>query len=468
MNFVDRQREIQRLERSLKSDKIRFIVIYGRRRLGKSTMIKKLLTDTDVYYEADLNEQSVQIKLLADTMRSIYPTLATARFESWDSLLLHFNEVCEYNCTLCLDEFPYIVKKNPAFPSVLQRLIDSGSLRFNLIICGSSQRMMKKIILDTSEPLYGRADEKICLRPIPLPYWSDELKLSGKHAIEEFSVWGGVPRYWQLREDYDDLWQAIEYLILDEQGTLSDEPNFLFMDDGGEIASYSSIMTALGDGVNKFSGIANAIGRKSTDISKPLANLREMSYIYKDVPFGENIEKSRKSLYRIEDPFMGFYYKFVAPAKSLLAFGRFDTIVNRIKASFNEHVSQVWEHLCRDAVSFSNVCDIEWGMASRWWDTVPQFDEWGRNIKSTVDIEFDVVAESVDKKTIMIGECKWTAPDFADRLLRIMKTKVSRSSKFADKQIKYVLFLREQPIGDNIPPDLTILYPSDIINMLRR
>lgn len=466
MNFIDRQKEIKRLERSLQSEKIRFIVVYGRRRLGKSTLIKKVLKSSDVYFEADLNEPAIQIKLLADTMRMTYPTLADARFDTWDSLLLHFNKICEQNCTLCLDEFPYLVKKNPVLPSILQRLIDSGKLRFNLIICGSSQRMMKKIILDASEPLYGRADEKICLNPIPLPYWKEEMNMSAIEAFEEYSVWGGVPRYWVLREDYDNLWEAVSQLILDEHGALSDEPNSLFIDDGGEVASYSSIMTALGEGKNKFSAIADTIGRKTTDISVPLLNLREMSYVYKEVPFGENQDKSRKTLYRIKDPFMAFYYRFIAPNKSYLALGKIDPLLARIQTSMNSHVSPFWERFCAEAVSLRELFGKEWGMASRWWGNVPIYDENGKPCGHE-DIEFDVVAECNDKSSVLIGECKWTAPDFADRLLRTMKAKVAKTPIFANRDIVYVLFLREPPIGDNIPDDVHILYPDDIIRLLK-
>ena len=153
MDFIDRQKEIARLRRALESNKQRFIVVYGRRRLGKSTLIKKVLQDGDVYFEAALNEPQVEMQLLVNTIRMTYPGFADARYDSWESLLTHFNSVCDENATLCLDEFPYLVKKNPALPSILQRLLDSESLRFNLIICGSSQRMMEKIILDSSEPL---------------------------------------------------------------------------------------------------------------------------------------------------------------------------------------------------------------------------------------------------------------------------------------------------------------------------
>lgn len=467
MEFIDRKKEIARITRSLESGKRRFIVVYGRRRLGKSTLIKKCLREKDVYFEADLNEPFMQIQLLVNTIRMTYSSFGNARFDSWDDVLLHFNAICPEGTTLCLDEFPYLVKKTPYLPSILQRLLDSDELRFNLIICGSSQRMMENLILKSSEPLYGRADEKICLKPIPLPYWQDAFKMPAKNTIEEFSVWGGVPRYWKLREDYSDLWDAMENLILDEHGILADEPNALFLDQTAEIAPYSSLMTAIGSGHTRYSQLADAVGRKVSDLSEPLKNLREMSYIEKDVPFGEDIEKSRKTLYRFADPFMAFYYRFIAPNKSFLALGRHQRIIELIKNEFNMHVGYVWEQCCRHAVSGNELFGHSWGFASRWWGTVPTFSEDGKRTGSE-DIEFDIVAQSIDKKRLMIGECKWAAPDYLDRLYRTMKNKVSKVREFNNNDIKYLLFLREKPKPGPIPEDVKILLPEDVIALLRQ
>lgn len=469
MDFVDRKKEILRLKKALESDKKRFIVIYGRRRVGKSALVKRVLNENkDVYFEADLDEPAIQMSQLVTTIRMTYPEFADATYPSWEAILMHFNSICDDNATLCLDEFPYLVKKNPALPSILQRLLDTGKFRFNLIVCGSTIRMMKRIILDAADPLYGRADEKISLRPIPLPYWKDALKMEAKTAFEEFTVWGGVPRYWVLREDYDSLWEAVEGLILDEHGLLADEPNALFLDETSEISIYSSIMTALGSGNTRFSAIADKIGRKTTDISVPLKNLQEMSYIEKEVPFGENEEKSRKTLYWISDQFMAFYYKFVAVNKSYLALGRYERIMERIKKDFNSQVGGVWERACAHGVSLRYLFGTDWGMASRWWGSVPIKNEMGKIIGGE-EIELDVVAESEDKKSLLIGECKWNAPDYAERLLRTLHAKVAAIPQFAKyEQVEYVLFLREHPLDESSLDKhrVHILYPEDIIELI--
>ncbi|MCF0207086.1 MAG: ATP-binding protein, partial [Bacteroidales bacterium] len=375
MDFVDRINEQKRLRSALDSAGSKFIVVYGRRRMGKSTLIKHILNEDDVYYEAIKSESAVQMSLLVNAIQSQYPSFGGMTFASWENLLQAFSLICKENSTLVLDEFPYLVQKEPSLPSILQRLVDSGSLRFNLIICGSSQRMMQKLVLDKSEPLYGRADEKINLAPISLKSWQQVLGLEPISAIEEYSVWGGVPRYWCLRENIGTLGQALDKLVFDEQGLLYDEPASLFMDEVNDIAPYSSIMTTLASGNNRFSKVANAIGKKTTELSLPLANLIEMHYIRKEVPFGESEDKSKKTLYFIEDPFITFYYHFVMPYRSLLAIGRKDYVKELVKRDFNDVVGHCWEYICRLVVSGNEAFGETWGIASRWWGSVPVFEE---------------------------------------------------------------------------------------------
>ncbi|MDE6074290.1 MAG: ATP-binding protein, partial [Muribaculaceae bacterium] len=232
MDFLDRIEEIAELRRVLDSKKTaKFIVVFGRRRLGKSTLLKKILEKSDVYYMASDLVTNIQINMLQDQLAVKYPEIGRGEYQSWEDLLLVLNSLTKSKFTLCLDEFPYMVKHSPELPSLLQRLIDSKGLNYNLIICGSSQRMMQELVLSKAEPLYGRADAIINLQPIP-PVWLQEaLHLSGRETVEEYSVWGGVPRYWELREEYDNLMEAIAHTMISTTADLYDEPKPLFLDD---------------------------------------------------------------------------------------------------------------------------------------------------------------------------------------------------------------------------------------------
>ena len=363
-----------------------------------------------------------------------------------------------------LDEFPYLVERDPSLPSVIQSIVDSGAMRYNLLICGSSQRMMQKIVLDGSEPLYGRASEKINLGPIRAQYWWHALNLTAKQMIEEYSVWGGVPRYWVLREQYSSFDDALENLVLDEHGALAEEPEALFLDDTNAIAPYISIMTAIGQGNAKFSRIADVVGHKVSELAPVMKNLIAMHYVRKEVPFGEDAEKSKKTLYVIDDPFLDFYYRFVVPARPLLSIDRTDVVLQNIHDHMAEHVGHIWERLCQIAVSGNNVFGHTWNVAAHWWGKVPVFKEGKKTPVSNRELEFDVVAESMDDKdTILVGECKWKSADHAERLLAQLQEKVKYASFAKGKKIVYALFLREQPLSIT---DCEMMFPEDVLKNL--
>lgn len=452
------------METAIQGCKSKLLVVYGRRRLGKSKLIKKILKEGDVYYEATKSESATQRLGVAASVALTYKDFDKPIYSTWDSLLSAFNHQCKEGATLMLDEFPYLVERDSSLPSVIQRFVDSGAMRYNLLLCGSSQRMMQKIVLDSSEPLYGRASERINLGPIRAQHWWHALSLSAKQLIEEYSVWGGVPRYWVLREQYSSFNDALINLILDEHGPLLEEPEALFLDDTYAIAPYISIMTAIGQRNAKFSRIADVVEHKVSELAPIMKNLISMHYVRKEVPFGEDREKSKKTLYVIDDPFLNFYYRFVVPARPLLAMGRTDVVMRNIHAHFAEHVGHIWERLCQIAVSGRDVFGYTWNVASHWWGKVPMFREGRKMAVGTRELEFDVVAECLDDKdVILVGECKWQAADRADRLLAQLQEKVKYAPFAKGKKIVYALFLREQPLS---PADCEMMLPEDVLNNL--
>ena len=226
MEFVDREKELTRLQKALKREKPQFIVIYGRRRIGKSTLIKKVMDFSrgDIYFLADKTSEPSQRQLFSATVDMSIGGFSMASYPSWESLLVSLNRSIDHRIAVCLDEFPYLAKSCPALPSILQKLLDDKRLKFDLIICGSSQQMMQGFVLDSREPLYGRADEIVKMKPIAASYVSQALHCDASQAVREYAVWGGIPRYWELRSNYDSLYDAVEGLMFSSEGTLYDEP----------------------------------------------------------------------------------------------------------------------------------------------------------------------------------------------------------------------------------------------------
>ncbi len=460
MEFLDRKEEMAELRRVLNHDTpARFAVVFGRRRLGKSTLIKKVLTPQDVYYMAGDLVDTVQLDMLQELLSHKFTEIGMSRFSGWEELLLMLNRLTTEQFTLCLDEFPYMVKHSPGLPSILQRLLDTKDLKYNIVVCGSSQRMMQELILSQSEPLYGRADAILDIRPIPLPYLQEGLHLDPVGTIEEYCVWGGVPRYWELREEYHTLKDAIRGMLLGPTTVLYDEPKKLLLDDMKTTVQSESLMAVIAGGANRLSEIASRMGREATSLSAPLDRLIQMSYIRREIPFGESPRKSKKGVYRVNDPMMDFYYTFIMPNISSLARGRKNLVMEEIDNDFAGYVSKHWENLCREAVSGNRLYGHLWGEASRWWGTAAE-NEKGR----FREMEIDVMAESADGKALLIGECKWTNPEIASELHRELMKKALLLPRARDKEIVAVLFLKNPP-KDNAE-NVNIMLPQDVIDAM--
>lgn len=461
-DFIDRKDYLERVNNSLQREKPQFIVIYGRRRIGKSKLIREIMNwkRKDIYFLSDQTNEANQRMLFAKTAALVgIEDFDKVTYPDWETLLRALNRNVTEKNTVCLDEFPYLVKSCPSLPSVIQKLLNEKSLKFNLIICGSSQQLMQGYILDRKEPLYGLADEIIRLMPIPVQYIGQALGCDARQAVEEYAVWGGIPRYWELRADYTDNETAIEKLLLDNKGFLADEPIRLLRDDMRDTVQASTLLSIIGNGANRLSEIAGRVGKDATQITEPLGKLRELGYIRREVPFGENEKKSKKGIYRINDSLLEFNYRFVAPYRSILELGRTATVMNLIKAHFTEYVGDCWEHLCRQYVSGNIIDGIAYNMASRWWGKI--FTEENKDGEMT---EFDVVAESIDKKHILIGECKWTNREDALRLVNSLEAKI-KYLPFVKKgqSVHIVLFLKNEPRNINAA---RILYPEDIVKVI--
>ena len=457
MKFVDRIDEAARLKDALARGKSSLVVMYGRRRLGKSTLIKRVLSENDVYFIADRSEGQHQRVLLAKVIAQVFPDFDKLTYPDWESMFRAVNYRTDKRFTLCLDEFPYLVEQSSELPSVLQKLVDEKQLKYNLVLCGSSQNMMYGLFLDSTAPLYGRADEIMKLAPIRLPYIQEALSLNAMNAIEEYAVWGGVPRYWELRENRSSLDDALWRNILSVNGTLYEEPIKLFQDDVKDIVKTSTIMSYIGTGANRLSEIAARCNEPATNLSRPLKKLIDLGFLEKDVPFGIDEKNAKKSLYKIADPFMAFYYQFVVPNRSFIELGRRLPLEQALTAHFSEYVSIHWEKLCRDAVTGNMVNGIVYGKAKRWWGSVLN------EKKEPEQIEIDVMAESLDKKYLLVGECKWTNQENGKQLTTELLRKANLLPFAGNYKILPVLFLKNAP-KDDVG---NAMLPEDVVELMK-
>ncbi len=451
MDFVDRIEEQERLLRVLNADKSTFTVIYGRRRLGKSALITKVLGEGDIYYLADQTEARLQRENLSKMVAAVIHNFDKVEYPNWNIFFDAINDRATERFTLCIDEFPYLVSESSDLPSIIQNKLDSKSLKYNIVICGSSQQLMYGLALDATSPLYGRADAILKISPIKAPFMGEALSLEAVESIEEYAVWGGVPRYWELREGFKSMREAIEYNILSVNGTLYEEPIKLFKEDIKDIVKTATIMSYIGGGANRLSEIAARCGEPATNLSRPLARLIELGYLVKEIPFGENERSPKKSLYKISDQFISFYYRFIAPNRSFIEIGRLGYIDGLLDNGLSSFVGEYWERFCREAVSGNEIDGVRYGIARRWWG----------NIAKDESIEIDLVAESIDRKYLLVGECKWTNSENSDRLLSQLIAKAEKLPFAKNHIIIPKLFLKNKPIGTTD----SVMLPADVLSL---
>jgi len=413
------------------------VCLYGRRRLGKSRLLQELLRaeKAAAYYVADERDAALQRASLAKEMARVVPGLDRVVYPDWESLFERWWTSAPKGAVLALDEFPFLVRAAREIPSLLQKRIDgAGAEPRTLILCGSSQRMMQGLLLGPAEPLYGRAQEILRIEPLGIEHIMVAFRpASPEEAVEHYAVWGGVPRYWELAVDFPSRPKAVEALVLDPLGVLHQEPDRLLLDDMGEVARAASILSLVGQGCTRLSEIAGRLSVPATSLTRPVNRLLELSLLARDLPFGSTPRDSKRSYYRLADPFLGFWYRFVETNRSRLASGQVALIAKEIGLAWPQYLGQAWEGIARAAVARLKIAGRRWLPAGRLWG--PGSD--GR------PLELDIVSSSPDDPNLyLVGEVKSTCtPKEEEPLLRALQEKAARCPLFAGKKLVFALFV---------------------------
>ena len=449
--FLNRKNEISRLKKALSFKGTDLLVIYGRRRCGKSTLLQKVTGSRDIYYLADQNEKAIQIRLLASEISRIIPEFGAATYSDWDALFSVFAAQSLSAGALVLDEFPYLVQTSPEMPSIIQKYMDRKS-GAHIVICGSSQRMMQGMALDSSSPLFGRSREIIKIRPLEAGWLAKAFKEPDPaRCVELFAVWGGVPRYWELATEYKNNDIALKELIFNRDGVLHDEPRHLLMDDMRSAAQPHAILSLVGAGCHRLSEIASRIGKPAGNLSRPLENLIELGYIMREMPFGENARSTKRTLYKINDPFISFWYRFIHPNASLLEKGMTDSVFNTCRQTFASHTAQVWEVLARNSTIHLKVDGMEWNPGTRWWG----------NDTDGNPCEVDVVAESLDGKHLLIGEVKWENQTSVEGVRKRLDTRAKTLPFVRGRKVHFACWAKKAKT--DTPSGVSVFYPEDVL-----
>lgn len=443
MDFIGRKNELEKLNSEYKNSSS-FVVVYGRRRIGKTTLIKEFIKDKLSFYFLATEELEAQsMKRFAGVIARTTENnlLEKANFSDWIDL---FRLVAEYKPEqkkiLVIDEFPYLVKTNPAFTSILQNAWDEilKDKNIMLILSGSLLGMMQKHALSYESPLYGRRTAQIRLATLSFTEIYEPQRLSFEQAVEQYSVTGGVPKYLELFQDESDLLSKIKENILSKNSFLYEEPNFLLKSESMTAVNYFSIIKAIADGNHKLGKIAGVLQQETSALTPYLSTLSELGFIEKRVPVTEkNPEKSRKGLYFISDNFIRFWFRYIYPYKGELELDNIQIVLDELKKDFIENfVAFTYEDVCKNI--FTNLCKSK--KISFCTSRIGSY--WLNDLNS--DTEIDIMAVDQQNKQLFVGECKYHVKPVEISVIFSLQEKVNKNAEifknFPDYSIIYGVF----------------------------
>lgn len=408
MDFIGRTSELATLNAELERGS-GFVVIYGRRRVGKTTLIKEFIKDKRAFYFLATTESEAQSMkrfagVLSRTTKN--PMLSKVTFTDWlDLFQVVADDHPDEKKVLVIDEFPYLVKTNPDFPSILQNAWDEVLKDHNvmLILCGSLISMMKKHALAYDSPLYGRRTAQIRLMPLQFTDVYEAQNLSFEQAVEQYAITGGVPKYMEFFQTEEPLVEQIRRVVLSKNGFLYEEPDFLLNEEVQTPINYFSVLKAISDGNHKLSKIGMTMEQDTSAITPYLKTLIDLGFVIKNVPITEkNPERSRKSLYYVSDNFIRFWFRYVYPFKGELELDNQQIVLDEMSKDFKQKfVAFAYESICRNI--FAELCrkgriDFAPSRIGSYWRN----DNEG-------DTEIDVAAVDNQHKRLFLGECKYHA-----------------------------------------------------------
>ena len=433
MKFIDRKREMSTLEKEYNRENS-FVVLYGRRRTGKTTLIKEFIKDKNTFYFfADKQNESLQINRFKNQLAEHFKDefLKKIEINDWDTIFDYFiNKIGDEKFVLVIDEFQYLCLMNKGFSSIFQRIYDEKIVSKNImvILCGSLISMMYSEVLSYDSPLYGRRTAQIKLQPISFEYYKEFFDNKSKRELIEFySITGGIPKYiLEFDRNKSPLWN-IENNVFNKDNFLYSEPKFLLQEEINDLSRYFSILNSIALGNTKLSSICSHLGLNSSSMTSYITKLIDLDILEKEVPVTENIENGKKGLYKIKDNYLKFWFSYVYPYQSYLEIENLSYPLEKIKNEFNLWVSKIYEDLARETILNNSEIPFPIKKLGRWWNN---------------NEEIDIVG--LGDNEIIFGECKWSSKKVGLNVLLSLKEK-SKSVKWNNSSRKeyFILFSKE-------------------------
>ena len=403
--FYCREEELRKLNKRYAENRFECIVIYGRRRVGKTALINEFCKDKPTVFFSALNTtERENLEALSKSIMSFERPDAeiTPEFRSYDAALDELTVLSkEKRIVFVIDEYPYLAKSKPAISAMLQHIIDHkwSESQMYLILCGSSMSFMENQVLGQESPLYGRRTGQFKIEPMNYRETAEfNPDLSAEDNALIYGITGGVPHYINKLDVRDDVDKALQDNFFDRSSYLYEEPANLLKQELREPAIYNAIIKAIAEGASRMNEIKLKAGAENAVVSKYLKTLIDLGLVKKETPITE--KPGKKTIYLLADNFFRFWYRFVPTNMSAIDSGRIrKTYPHAVKQYFSDYMGLVFEKMCQEyLLYYAEKLPIELNEIGQWWGTDPEKKK---------QIQIDIVGTPVEGRDYIIGSCKY-------------------------------------------------------------
>lgn len=437
--FIGRQRELEELARLYHTDKFQCVIMYGRRRVGKTALITEFIKDKEaVYFTGQETSAKENLENLSQSIFAFSRDFigASPIFSSYkDALDAAFSLAETRRVIFAIDEYPYLAASYRGISSLLQTYVDKyrESSKLFIILCGSSLSFMENQVLGYKSPLYGRRTAQFKILPFDYAqaaeYFGDSFTAADIALL--YGVTGGVPLYMSLMDRNISVTDNIKRNFLAPSGYLFEEPGNLVKQECREPAQYNAIIKVIANGASRLSEIAGKVGMETALCSAYISRLISIGIIKKERPFRE--ETGKKTVYSVHDSMFRFWYRFIPNQMSLIQRGETEMAYEHIEPHISSFMSPVFEEICKQYLWRQNIArqtPILFTDAGRWW---------GNNPRKREECEIDIIADDKDRNEAIFCECKWTNDPVG---IHVLETLIERSELFHHKNKYYYLFAK--------------------------
>ena len=429
--FIDRERELSLLNKRFDSNRSEFVIIYGRRRIGKSELIDQFIKNNGIRLLAREESKTLQLRTFAEKLGDFFDDelLRKTEFTGWDGFFEYLYRKADERIIIAIDEFPYLIKEDPAIPSILQDYWDNKlkETKLFLILCGSSISMMESKVMGYESPLYGRRTGQLLLKQIPFIHTLDYVG-NFERAVEFYSVFGGTPAYIIETDPEKDIFTNIENNIMREDSFLYRDVEFVLRQELTEPRYYFSILQSIAKGNHRIGLIANDTGLSVSIVNKYLSVLSDLQLVYRMLPVTESY-KSRKGMHFLADNMFDFWFRFVYPDMEAIEKGKGAMVAQNIKPRFNQYVGRHFETIVQEILGVLNERELlpfQFTRVGKWWHK---------------EEEIDVVALNEKIKSTIFCECKWSDNVNVSKIIRKLREKAGFVPVESEKEY-YMIFAK--------------------------